>query len=143
MVGDVLLKGGEQSDGFVMGLLASQFVGLEDKSAVLQCGSEVLTGFTQDLGDNGFVFLGDTIAVHRTLNEVGTEAFADGRGKDFFLQEAQVGEHLDEFFSRVIDIEVFLQYAGRGDEHPCGEVEVAGLSPEGDDFLEFGGGARS
>lgn len=44
MVGDVLLKGGEQADGFVVGLLAAQLVGLEDEGAVLQRGSEVLAG---------------------------------------------------------------------------------------------------
>lgn len=68
-------------------------------------------------------------------DEVGAEVFADGRGKDFFLQKAQVGKHLDEFLSRVVNIEVFLQHAGRGDKHTCCEVEVAGLMPEGNNLL--------
>jgi hypothetical protein len=42
--GDVLLEGCKQTDGFVVGLLTAQLVGLEDKGAVFEGGGKVLAG---------------------------------------------------------------------------------------------------
>ena len=72
------------------------------------------------------------------VDEVVKVFLADAVGNDFLLDEAEVGEHTDEFFTRLVEVEVLLQDYGGGDEHGGGEVEVAGLAPEGDDLAALG-----
>jgi hypothetical protein len=86
----------------------------------------------------GFFFCAWDFASGGKLDEVGAKVFADGRGEDLFLQETEVGEQLDEFFTGVVDVEILLKDTGRGDEHACGEVEIAGLTPEGDYLAAIG-----
>ena len=74
--------------------------------------------------------------------ELVAEVLTDGGGNLFLLDEVEVGQHLDELLAAVVDVQVFLQHDGRGDEQLGDEVEVARLAPEGGDLRALVGFAR-
>ena len=121
----------------VVGLELRLLVVLQDFSAGDEPGDDDAAQLVDDAELDGRLG-GDGLCVASSfdghVDEVVEVFLADAVGNDFLLDEAEVGEHTDEFLTGLVEVEVLLQDDGGGDEHGGGEVEVAGLAPEGDDF---------